>query len=116
MTSTSSPAAASRTRRPPATMATIVADELLRAGERAADLLVERDRLRDVLVGAERRLGASALALRLHLLRPRRFRLAGDAPALVDEDLLRKVAGKAVRVVEREQEAAVDRPASARAL
>src|SRR5207247_8739107 len=65
---------------------------------------------------AERRLGAGPLALRLHFLRPRRFRFVAHAPALVDEDLLRKVAREAVRVVEREQEAAVDRPAAPGAL
>src|SRR5205823_5803389 len=94
----------------------LVADELLRPREAAADLLVERDRVGHAVIRAERRLRASPLALRLHLALPGGVRVVSHAPALVDEDLFREIAREAERVVEREQEATVDRPPAARAL
>ena len=94
----------------------LVADELLRPREAAADLLVERDRVGRALVGAEAGLRAGALALRLHLALPGRVGVVGHAPALVDENLFREIAREAERVVEREQEATVDRPPAPRAL
>src|SRR5438105_15627402 len=51
---------------------------------------------------------ARALALRRHLGVPRRGGFVGDTPALVLEDLLREIARESVRVVELEQETAVD--------
>src|SRR5581483_3892706 len=94
----------------------LVADEELWPRQRALDLLIERDRLARVAVAAEAGPGAGALALRLHLLRPHPLGILGDAPALVDENLLREVAREAVRVVQGEQQAPVDGPARAAAV
>jgi len=79
----------------------LVADELLRPREAAADLLVERDRVGRALVGAEA-VFARARSRCASISRSQsRFGVVGHAPALVDENLFRQIAREAERVVER---------------
>jgi hypothetical protein len=84
-----------------------VAEEL-RLGELGREPLVDRDVGIAAVARPERRLGAGALALRLHLGVEDPVRFRGDPPARVLEHFLRQIGREPVRVVEREQEASID--------
>src|SRR4030095_4812450 len=92
----------------------LVRDEV-HARDLAAQALVDRDALA-LLAGGERGARPRAVTLGLHLGVPGRVRLVVDDPAAVLEDVLGEITREPVRVVEREQEAAVHRAAAARAL
>src|SRR6185295_707044 len=90
------------------------ADEL-DARDLAAQALIDGDALA-LLTGGERGAGARAVTLRFHLGVPGRVRLVVDDPAAILQHVLGEVPRESVRVVEGEQEPAVDRTAAARPL